>query len=89
MKIQAWENREKAKAEAEMRRMEVKVERMWSLANEKLMNKLAAAHQRAEDLRAASEARRSEQIAKITSQAEHIRGTGKMPSTFFVRLCKQ
>ncbi|CAK9874602.1 unnamed protein product [Sphagnum jensenii] len=89
VKIQAWENREKAKAEAEMRRMEVKVERMWSLANEKLMNKLAAAHQRAEDLRAASEARRSERIAKITSQAEHIRGTGKMPSTFFVRLCKQ
>ncbi|KAH8949630.1 hypothetical protein BDL97_10G042400 [Sphagnum fallax] len=86
-KIQAWENHEKAKAEAEMRRIEVKVERMWSHANEKLMNKLAAAHRQAEDLRAAAEARKSEQIAKAASRAEYIRGTGKMPTSFFARFC--
>lgn len=87
-KIQAWENHEKAKAEAEMRRIEVKVERMWSHANEKLMNKLAAAHRQAEDLRAAAEARKSEQIAKAASRAEYIRGTGKMPTSFFARFCQ-
>ncbi|CAK9194092.1 unnamed protein product [Sphagnum troendelagicum] len=87
-KIQAWENHEKAKAEAEMRRIEVKVERMWSHANEKLMNKLAAAHRQAEDLRAAAEARKSEQIAKAASSAEYIRGTGKMPTSFFARFCQ-
>jgi hypothetical protein len=69
---------------------QVKVERMWSHANESMMNKLAAAHRRAEDLRAAAEARRSEQIAKAAVHAEHIRGTGKMPTTtfFFARLCQ-
>ncbi len=68
--------------------LQVKVERMWSHANEKLMNKLAAAHRQAEDLRAAAEARKSEQIAKAASRAEYIRGTGKMPTSFFARFCQ-
>lgn len=86
-KIQAWENHEKAKAEAEMRRVEVKVERMRSHANEKLMNKLAAARRRAEELRAKAEALRCEQAAKTATRSEDIRRTGKVPTSFFGHLC--
>eukprot|EP00250_Pteridium_aquilinum_P017920 c23842_g1_i1 orf=878-2251(+) len=79
-KIQAWENHERAKAEAEMRRIEVKIEKIRSHAHEKLMNKLAAAKRRAEERRAAAEAKRGEQAAKTVAHANHIRRTGRMPS---------
>ncbi|KAJ7535746.1 hypothetical protein O6H91_12G044300 [Diphasiastrum complanatum] len=81
-KIQAWENHERAKAEAEMKRIEVKVERMRSLSHERLMNKLAIARRRSEEMRAAAEARRAEQAAKTAQHAELIRQTGKMPFSF-------
>jgi len=65
----------------------VKVEHIWSHANEKLLNKLAATHRRAEDLRVALEAQRIEQIAKAMSKAQQIRTTGKMPKKVFARWC--
>lgn len=82
-KIQAWENHERARAEAEMRRIEVKVEKKRSHAHAKLMNKLAAARRRAEERRAAAEEKRCEQAAKTAQRADHIRHTGRMPSSFF------
>lgn len=82
MKIQAWENHQKAKTEAEMRKIEVEVERMRGRAHDKLMNKLAAARHKAEEKRAAAEAKRNHQAAKTEQQAEYIRRTGQIPSSF-------
>ncbi|XP_009351653.1 uncharacterized protein LOC103943161 isoform X1 [Pyrus x bretschneideri] len=83
MKIQAWENHQKAKTEAEMRKIEVEVERIRGRANGKLMNKLAAARHKAQEKRAAAEARRNRQAAKTEHQAEYIRKTGRIPSSFW------
>ncbi|KAK9935680.1 hypothetical protein M0R45_022769 [Rubus argutus] len=82
MKIQAWENHQKAKTEAEMRKVEVEIERIRGHAHSKLMNKLAAARHKAQEKRAAAEARRNEQACKTEQQAEYIRRTGRIPSTF-------
>ncbi|CAB4265337.1 unnamed protein product [Prunus armeniaca] len=82
LKIQAWENHQKAKTEAEMRKIEVEVERIRGRAHSKLMNKLAAARHKAQEKRAASEAKRNQQAAKTEQQAEYIRRTGNIPSSF-------
>ncbi|XP_043696433.1 uncharacterized protein LOC122646871 isoform X2 [Telopea speciosissima] len=82
IKIQAWENHQRAKTEAEMSKIEVEVERMRGRAHDKLMNKLAAARHKAEENRAAAEAKRSQQAAKTEQQAEYIRRTGLIPSSF-------
>lgn len=84
MKIQAWENHQKAKTEAEMRKIEVEVERMRGRAQDRLMNKLAAARHKAEERRAAAEAKRDRQAAKTVQQAEYIRRTGRIPSSFSI-----
>lgn len=81
--ILAWESHEKVKAEAELRKIEVKVEKIRMRAHEKLLDKLAAARQRAEKRRAAAEEKRCEQAAKTSHQAEYIRQTGGLPSSFF------
>ncbi|XP_038971008.1 remorin 4.1-like [Phoenix dactylifera] len=82
IKIQAWENHQKAKTEAEIRKIEVEVERMRARAHDKLMNKLAAAKHKAEEKRAAAEATRGQQATRTSQQAEYIRRTGHIPSSF-------
>uniref|UniRef100_A0A5B7BKN6 Remorin C-terminal domain-containing protein n=2 Tax=Davidia involucrata TaxID=16924 RepID=A0A5B7BKN6_DAVIN len=82
IKIQAWENHQKAKTEAEMSKIEVDVERMRGRADARLMNKLAAARHKAEEKRVAAEAKRNWQATKTEQQAEYIRRTGRIPSSF-------
>nr|CAD1835292.1 unnamed protein product [Ananas comosus var. bracteatus] len=82
IKIQAWENHQKAKTEAKMRKIEVEVERMRAREHERLMNKLAAANHKAEEMRAAAEAKRNNQASRTAQQAEYIRRTGRVPSSF-------
>lgn len=60
----------------------MEVERLRGRAQDKLMNKLAAARHRAEERRAAAEAQRTHQAAKTEEQAEYIRKTGRIPSSF-------
>jgi septal ring factor EnvC (AmiA/AmiB activator) len=83
MKIQAWENHQKAKSEAEMKKTEVKVERIKGRAQDRLMKKLATIERKAEEKRAAAEAKKDHQAAKTEKQAEQIRRTGKVPSLLF------
>ena len=54
MKIQAWENHQKLETEAEMRKIEVKVERMRGRVHDKLKNKLATARRKAKEKHAAA-----------------------------------
>ncbi|KAE9445064.1 hypothetical protein C3L33_23038, partial [Rhododendron williamsianum] len=66
---------------------QVKVERMRGRAHDKLMNKLAAATHKAEEKRAAAEAKKNRQATKTEQQAEYIRTTGRMPSSFSCGCC--
>ncbi|KAI5074405.1 hypothetical protein GOP47_0010366 [Adiantum capillus-veneris] len=86
-KILAWESHQKAKAEAELRHMEVKVEKIRMQAHEKLLNKLAAAREKAEERMVAAEMKRCEQAAKTSHQADYIRQTGRLPSFFSCNFC--
>lgn len=61
---------------------QVEVEKMKALAQDKLMNKLAAVRHKAEEKLAAAEARRNKHAVKIEKQAEYIRKTGHLPSSF-------
>ncbi|RWV79298.1 hypothetical protein GW17_00059587 [Ensete ventricosum] len=87
IKIYAWKNLQKAKIEAEMKKIELELERTRAHAHERLMNKVAAASHKAEKMRAAAEAKRNYQAATTTKQAEYIRQTGRIPSSFFYWSC--
>ncbi|KAL2547178.1 Remorin family protein [Forsythia ovata] len=86
VKIQAWENHQKRIAEMEMRRMEVKAERMKSRAQEKYTNKLASTRRIAEEKRANAEAKLNEKAVKTSERADYIRRTGHLPSSFSFKL---
>ncbi|KAL8487485.1 hypothetical protein ACS0TY_023969 [Phlomoides rotata] len=50
-KITAWENLQKAKAEASIRKLEMKLEKKKSSSMDKIMNKLRRAQKKAQDMR--------------------------------------
>lgn len=81
IKIQAWESQQKAKLDAEMRRIEAKVEQMKAHAQAKMVKKVAMAKQRSEEKRDAAEAKKTSQSQKLSAQAEHIRQTGRIPTS--------
>lgn len=58
----------------------MEVERIKGRAQDRLMKKLAAIEHKAEEKRAAAEAKKDRQAAKTEKQAEYIRRTGKVPS---------
>ncbi|KAL8129067.1 hypothetical protein V2J09_018222 [Rumex salicifolius] len=83
MKIGAWENLQKAKAEAQMRKLEMEIERRKAEAQDRLMNEISAARNKAEAKREAAEMKRDKQAAKTEREAERIKRTGRIPSHKF------
>ncbi|KAL8052718.1 hypothetical protein ABFX02_05G023900 [Erythranthe guttata] len=86
VKIQAWENHQKRKAEMVNRKVEVKAERLKSRAQEKYKSKLASSRRIAEEKRANAEAKLDEKAAKTCERANYIRRTGHLPSSFSFKL---
>ncbi|KAL6568337.1 hypothetical protein OROHE_004021 [Orobanche hederae] len=68
-KIQAWVNLQSAKAEAESRKLEVKVQKMRANMEEKLMKRMADVHRKAEEWRATAQFQHSEQVRKAGQMA--------------------
>lgn len=87
IEIQAWESQKKAQLEAEVRKIEVKVEQMKAQFQAKMVKKIAMARQRSEEKRAAAEARRNRDAERAAAQAEYIRQTGRMPSSYRTVTC--
>ncbi|TVU25674.1 hypothetical protein EJB05_28179, partial [Eragrostis curvula] len=90
VKIQAWENHEKRKAETEMKKVQasscdalMKADQMKARAQERLTNRLAATRRMAEEKRATAEAKLNERAARTSEKANYIRRTGHLPSSFF------
>ncbi|XP_057503685.1 uncharacterized protein LOC130787311 [Actinidia eriantha] len=71
-KIQAWLNLQHAKAEAQSRKLEVKIQRMRSDLEEKLMKRLSVVHRKAEEWRMEAQLQHSEQIQRATKQAQKM-----------------
>ncbi|KAI7734727.1 hypothetical protein M8C21_015434 [Ambrosia artemisiifolia] len=69
-KIQAWVNLQKAKAEAESKKLEVKIQKMRSKHEEKLMKKMTIVRRKAEELRAAAQLDHSEMVSKSNKPKE-------------------
>ncbi|KAI3786230.1 hypothetical protein L1987_45365 [Smallanthus sonchifolius] len=67
-KIQAWVNLQNAKAEAQSRKLEVKIQKMRSKFEEKMMKRMASVDRKAEELRAAALSVHNMQPPKSTMQ---------------------
>ncbi|XP_062217450.1 remorin-like [Phragmites australis] len=81
MKIQAWENRRRQKAELQMKMTEAKAERMKLRAQEKTASKLASAQAVTRDKRARAEAKLNQRTARVEGKADLLRRGGHLPSS--------
>ncbi|KAK5831849.1 hypothetical protein F383_04792 [Gossypium arboreum] len=79
-KITAWENLQKAKAEAAIRKLEMKLEKKRSSSMDKIMNKLRSAQKRAQDMRSLMLANQAHQVTKTSHMAISFRRTRQMSS---------
>ncbi|KAK6938682.1 Remorin, C-terminal [Dillenia turbinata] len=79
-KITAWENLQKAKAEAAIRKLEMKLEKKRSSSMDKIMNKLRSAQRRAQEMRSSVLATQAHQVARTSRKAVSIRRTRQMGS---------
>ncbi|KAL0804868.1 hypothetical protein Bca101_097358 [Brassica carinata] len=68
-KIQAWVNLQNAKAEAQSKKLEMKIQRMRSNFEEKLMKRMDTVHRRAEDWRATARQQHAEQLHRAAETA--------------------
>ncbi|KAL4280955.1 hypothetical protein GQ457_03G039490 [Hibiscus cannabinus] len=78
-KITAWENLQKAKAEAAIRKLEMKLEKKRSSSTDKIMNKLRSAQKRAQEMRSSMLVNQAHQ-AKTSHMAISFRRTRQMGS---------
>ncbi|GLT93505.1 hypothetical protein SLE2022_112950 [Rubroshorea leprosula] len=65
-KITAWENLQKAKAEAAIRKLEMKLEKKRSSSMDKIMNKLRSAQKKAQEMRSSMLANQANQITRTS-----------------------
>ncbi|KAL5058493.1 hypothetical protein RYX36_030097 [Vicia faba] len=77
--IASWEDSKKAALEAELKKIEEKLEKKKAHYGEVMKNKIAAIHKEAEEKRAVIEAKRGEEILKAEEMAAKYRATGTTP----------
>ncbi|KAI4336986.1 hypothetical protein L6164_015451 [Bauhinia variegata] len=80
VKITAWENLQKAKAEAAIRKLEMKLEKKRASSMDKIMNKLRSAQKKAQEMRNSVLANQSHQVARTSHKAILFRRTSQMGS---------
>lgn len=69
-KITAWENLQKAKAEAAIRKLEMKLEKKRSSSMDKIMNKLRSAQKKAQEMRGSVLSNQSDQVPRSSSSSQ-------------------
>ncbi|CAK8542325.1 unnamed protein product [Lathyrus sativus] len=77
--IASWENSKKAALEAELKKIEEKLEKKKAYYGEIMKNKIAVIHKEAEEKRAVIEAKRGQEILKVEEMAAKYRATGTTP----------
>lgn len=83
-KITAWENLQKAKAEASIRKLEMKLEKKRSAGMDKILNRLRAAQMRAESMRNSLSESRSPASCRRVSLLTYVK-TFSLGNCFFNR----
>nr|GME00205.1 uncharacterized protein LOC109153143 isoform X2 [Ipomoea batatas] len=79
-RITAWENLQKARAEAEIQKLEMKLQKKRSSSMDKIMNKLRSAQKKAQEMRSSALARQSHDVVRISHRALFFRQTHQMGS---------
>uniref|UniRef100_A0A2P2JG16 Remorin C-terminal domain-containing protein n=2 Tax=Rhizophora mucronata TaxID=61149 RepID=A0A2P2JG16_RHIMU len=79
-KLTAWENLQRAKAEAAIRKLEMKLEKKRSSSMDKIMNKLRSAQKRAQEMRSSVLADHTHQVSWTPRKAISFRKTRQMTS---------
>ncbi|KAJ6412994.1 hypothetical protein OIU84_005918 [Salix udensis] len=74
-KITAWENLQKAKADAAIRKLEMKLEKKRSSSMDKIMNKLRMARMKAEEMRSSMSSRQDQQVSQKSHKIKLARLT--------------
>ncbi|KAK7318268.1 hypothetical protein RJT34_02967 [Clitoria ternatea] len=77
-----WEDRKKTSVEANLKRIEEKLEIKRAECVEKMQNKIAEIHRSAEEKRAIIEAQKGEEFLKIEEKAAKLRTRGYSPRKF-------
>ncbi|CAL5192643.1 unnamed protein product [Lathyrus oleraceus] len=77
--IASWENSKKAALEAELKKIEEKLEKKKAHYGEIMKNKIAVIHREAQEKRAVIEAKRGEEVLKVEEMAAKYRATGTTP----------
>ncbi|XP_062221896.1 uncharacterized protein LOC133921145 isoform X2 [Phragmites australis] len=87
-KITAWENLQRAKAEAAIRKLEMKLEKKRSSSMDKILSKLSSAQNKAQDMRSAVSASEGQCGVRATKKGSSFVKTGKPFSCCFTyRAC--
>ncbi|XP_054799657.1 uncharacterized protein LOC129304055 [Prosopis cineraria] len=79
-RITAWENLQKAKAEAAMRKLEMKLEKKRSSSMDKIMNKLKSAQKKAQEMRSSVSDSQGHQVGRNFHRALSFRRPSQMGS---------
>ncbi|KAJ3695900.1 hypothetical protein LUZ60_001277 [Juncus effusus] len=79
-KITAWENLQKAKAEAEIRKLEMKLERKRESSMERILSRLRRAQKKAEGMRQSVSSDQDHCVRKPVGKPSPFRRTGKHTS---------
>ncbi|KAJ6736614.1 hypothetical protein OIU85_018758 [Salix viminalis] len=74
-KITAWESLQKAKADAAIRKLEMKLEKKRSSSMDKIMNKLRMARMKAEEMRSSMSSRQDQQVSQKSHKIKLARLT--------------
>lgn len=79
-KITAWENLQKAKAEAAIQKLEMKLEKKRASSMDKIMNKLKFAQKKAQEMRSSVSVDQAHQVARTSHKVMSFRRAGQMGS---------
>lgn len=82
-KITAWENLQKAKAEAAIRKLEMKLEKKRSSSMDRILGKLRSAEKKAQDMRSTVSVSEDQCGVRATRKASYLSRTGKSFSCCF------
>lgn len=72
-KISAWEHLQKAKAEAAIRELEMKLEKRRSSSMNKILKQLRSAQKKAEEMRSSATSSQKHQVAKTTKNSRPVK----------------
>ncbi|XP_009605374.1 uncharacterized protein LOC107771935 [Nicotiana tabacum] len=79
-RITAWENLQKAKAEAAIRKLEMKLEKKRSSSMDKIMNKFKSAQRKAQEMRSSMSANQANEVTKSSQTALSFHRTRQLGS---------